>query len=203
MPTHYDILGLVRSATETDIKKAYRKLAKEFHPDTNHGDALAEEKFKAISEAYFVLSDADRRYQYDQKLDEPEKSEEQQYDQQQAHHQQQQAFYRSMYVQNSDVPYFKLKMAAFILLTVALVGAMTLIFKPWDVPGAFPPDVMILQIDNTRIEMRPEHPYYPVLLRLFQSSINNEDDVLRIPALRIQMAMDSIEYSFDNPMVVE
>jgi curved DNA-binding protein CbpA len=202
LPTHYEILGLERSATDDEIKKAYRKLAKEFHPDTNQGDANAEERFKAISEAYFILSDVGRRYQYDQKLDEPEISEDHQYNQQQAH-QQQQAFYRSMYVENSDVPYFKLKMAAFILFTVALVGGMTLIFKPWDVPGAFPPDVMILQIDNTRFEMHPDHPYYPVLLRLFHSSIRKEDEELRLPALKMQMMMDSIEYRMPNPVMVD
>jgi curved DNA-binding protein CbpA len=200
LPNHYHILGLDRDATSADIKKAYRKLAKEYHPDTNQGDLKAEEKFKAISEAYYVLSDADRRYHYDQKLDEPEIPEEP-YNQQQTYHQQQQAFYRSMYVENSDVPYFKLKMAAFIFLIIALVGVMTMIFKPWDVPGGIPPEVMIMQINNTRIEMRPEHPYYRVLLRLFHSSIRKEDDLLRIPALKMEMMMDSIEYGMSDPFM--
>lgn len=63
---YYEVLGLSKSATEDDIKKAYRQLAKKYHPDANPGDKNAEVKFKEASEAYAVLSDADKRRQYDQ-----------------------------------------------------------------------------------------------------------------------------------------
>lgn len=62
---YYDVLGVDRSTSTADIKKAYRKLALELHPDRNPGDAGAEEKFKEASEAYSVLSDGDKRGQYD------------------------------------------------------------------------------------------------------------------------------------------
>lgn len=62
----YSVLGVDRGATEEEIRKAYRKLARKFHPDVNPGDKSAEKKFKDISEAYSVLSDAKRRAQYDQ-----------------------------------------------------------------------------------------------------------------------------------------
>ncbi len=62
----YKVLGVPKDATEAEIKKAYRKLAREFHPDANKGDAKAEERFKEISEANDVLSDAKRRKQYDE-----------------------------------------------------------------------------------------------------------------------------------------
>ena len=62
---YYASLGVERGATPEDIKKAYRKLAMKWHPDRNAGDAAAEERFKDISEAYAVLSDADKRQQYD------------------------------------------------------------------------------------------------------------------------------------------
>lgn len=61
----YKILGIAKDASDADIKKAYRKLARQFHPDRNSGDAAAEKKFKDISEAYSVLSDPDERQQYD------------------------------------------------------------------------------------------------------------------------------------------
>lgn len=61
----YAILGLAKDASDADIKKAYRKLARKHHPDTNSGDAAAERKFKDISEAYSVLSSAEDRQQYD------------------------------------------------------------------------------------------------------------------------------------------
>lgn len=63
--SYYDVLGLPRNATETDIKKAYRNLAKKYHPDVCK-DPGAEEKFKSINEAYDVLSDETKRRQYDQ-----------------------------------------------------------------------------------------------------------------------------------------
>lgn len=61
----YDILGVSKTATETEIKKAYRTLAKKYHPDLNPGDKAAEEKFKKITESYAVLSDPQKRKQYD------------------------------------------------------------------------------------------------------------------------------------------
>jgi molecular chaperone DnaJ len=63
--TLYDTLGVSKSASADEIKKAYRKLAREFHPDKNPGDKAAEERFKEIQTAYDVLSDADKRKQYD------------------------------------------------------------------------------------------------------------------------------------------
>lgn len=62
---YYDLLGINRNASEDEIKKAYRKLAMQFHPDRNPGNKQAEEKFKQISEAYAVLSDKDKKRQYD------------------------------------------------------------------------------------------------------------------------------------------
>lgn len=62
---YYDILGVKKGATDAEIKKAYRQLALKYHPDRNAGDKQAEEKFKKISEAYAVLSDAEKRKQYD------------------------------------------------------------------------------------------------------------------------------------------
>jgi molecular chaperone DnaJ len=61
----YKILGIAKDASDADIKKAYRKLARQHHPDTNAGDVASEKKFKDISEAYSVLSDPDERQQYD------------------------------------------------------------------------------------------------------------------------------------------
>lgn len=63
---YYEVLGVSKTATDDELKKAYRKLAKQYHPDTNPGDAKAEAMFKEASEAYAVLSDADKRRQYDQ-----------------------------------------------------------------------------------------------------------------------------------------
>ena len=63
---YYEVLGVDRGADDATIKKAYRKLAKKYHPDANPGDKEAEIKFKEASEAYAVLSDADKRRQYDQ-----------------------------------------------------------------------------------------------------------------------------------------
>ena len=54
---YYDVLGVHKQATDQEIKKAYRKLAKKYHPDTNPGDAKAEQLFKEVTEAYNVLSD--------------------------------------------------------------------------------------------------------------------------------------------------
>jgi len=63
---YYEILGVSRTATPDEIKKAYRKTAMQYHPDRNPGDKAAEEKFKEAAEAYEVLSDADKRKRYDQ-----------------------------------------------------------------------------------------------------------------------------------------
>jgi len=63
---YYEVLGLTRGASSDEIRSSYRKLAMQHHPDKHHGDKDAEEKFKEISEAYEVLSDADKRSMYDQ-----------------------------------------------------------------------------------------------------------------------------------------
>lgn len=63
---YYEVLGIPRDADDAAIKRAYRQLAKKYHPDTNPGDQEAEAKFKEASEAYAILSDADKRRQYDQ-----------------------------------------------------------------------------------------------------------------------------------------
>ena len=63
---YYEILGVKRSATDKEIKKAYRRLAREHHPDLNPGNKEAERRFKEISEAYHVLSNAELRKKYDQ-----------------------------------------------------------------------------------------------------------------------------------------
>ena len=63
---YYEVLGVDKKADESTIKKAFRRLAKKYHPDTNAGDAKAEEKFKEITEAYDVLSDKEKRKLYDQ-----------------------------------------------------------------------------------------------------------------------------------------
>ena len=66
MRDFYEVLGVGREASESDIKKAYRRLAMEYHPDRNPGDKGAEEKFKEASSAYKVLSDPNQRSRYDQ-----------------------------------------------------------------------------------------------------------------------------------------
>ncbi len=63
---YYKILGVSRDADDATIKKAFRKLAKQYHPDTNVGNAEAEKKFKEINEAYSVLSDENKRKAYDE-----------------------------------------------------------------------------------------------------------------------------------------
>src|SRR6266498_1977511 len=63
---YYKVLGLKKGATQEEIKKAYRKLAVKYHPDKNPGDKEAEDKFKEINEAYAVLSDPQKKQQYDQ-----------------------------------------------------------------------------------------------------------------------------------------
>src|ERR1700743_3153851 len=62
---YYEVLGVSKGASADEIKKSYRKVAMQFHPDRNPGDKAAEEKFKEAAEAYEVLSDADKRAQYD------------------------------------------------------------------------------------------------------------------------------------------
>ena len=63
---YYEVLGVIKSASAEEIKKAYRKLALKYHPDRNKGDKAAEAKFKEASEAYHVLSDKERRTNYNQ-----------------------------------------------------------------------------------------------------------------------------------------
>ncbi len=63
---YYDVLGVSKDASADDLKKAYRKLAKQYHPDMNPGDKTAEAKFKEVNEAYEVLSDSTKRQRYDQ-----------------------------------------------------------------------------------------------------------------------------------------
>ena len=63
---YYEVLGVDKSATPEEIKKAYRKKAIQYHPDKNPGDKVAEEKFKEAAEAYDVLSNPDKRSRYDQ-----------------------------------------------------------------------------------------------------------------------------------------
>ena len=63
---YYEVLGVTKTATDAELKKAYRELAKKYHPDVNPGDKEAEAKFKEASEAYAILSDPDKRQKYDQ-----------------------------------------------------------------------------------------------------------------------------------------
>src|SRR5689334_16716501 len=63
---YYDVLGVKRDASEAEIKKAYRKLARKFHPDLNPGDKGAEEQFKVLQDAYDVLSNSENRKLYDE-----------------------------------------------------------------------------------------------------------------------------------------
>src|SRR5579859_6904354 len=63
---YYKILGVKKDAPDKEIKQAYRRLARKYHPDVNPGDATSEERFKEIGEAYAVLSDAQKRKKYDQ-----------------------------------------------------------------------------------------------------------------------------------------
>jgi len=58
---YYEVLGVGKQADEKEIKRAYRKLAKKYHPDTNPGDSAAEQRFKEITEAYNVLSDGEKK----------------------------------------------------------------------------------------------------------------------------------------------
>ena len=62
---YYKILGVNKNASKEEIKKSYRKLAMKYHPDQNKGDKASEERFKEVNEAYAVLSDEEKRKQYD------------------------------------------------------------------------------------------------------------------------------------------
>ncbi|HEY8665320.1 MAG TPA: DnaJ domain-containing protein, partial [Tepidisphaeraceae bacterium] len=63
---YYEVLGVPRTATQDEIRKAHRKLARQHHPDMNKGNKASEEKFKEVQEAYDVLSDEQKRRNYDQ-----------------------------------------------------------------------------------------------------------------------------------------
>ncbi|MEG2699137.1 MAG: DnaJ domain-containing protein, partial [Ruthenibacterium sp.] len=63
---YYEVLGIAKTASDDEIKSAYRKLAKKYHPDLNPGNKTAEDKFKEVGEAYEVLSDKQKRGRYDQ-----------------------------------------------------------------------------------------------------------------------------------------
>ena len=63
---YYEVLGLQKSASADEIKRAYRQMAKKYHPDMNPGDSDAEQKFKEVNEAYAILSDEDKKAKYDQ-----------------------------------------------------------------------------------------------------------------------------------------
>ncbi|WP_046214869.1 J domain-containing protein [Paenibacillus wulumuqiensis] len=68
MINYYQVLGLSQTATPAEIKQTYRRLAKQYHPDTNQGSAEAEQKFKQVQQAYETLGNEDARHKYDQKL---------------------------------------------------------------------------------------------------------------------------------------
>ena len=63
---YYEVLGINKGASDDEIKKAYRKLAKKYHPDLNPDDKKAEANFKEVNEAYAILSDKDKKAKYDQ-----------------------------------------------------------------------------------------------------------------------------------------
>jgi DnaJ-class molecular chaperone len=65
MPNYYDVLGVSRNADDKEIRQAYRKMARQYHPDVNPGDKSAEDKFKQINEAHSILSDPEKRRKYD------------------------------------------------------------------------------------------------------------------------------------------
>lgn len=69
LKNYYEVLGVNRGASQDEIKKVFRKLAREYHPDVNPGDKAAEAKFKEINEAYSTLSDPSLKNTYDQRLD--------------------------------------------------------------------------------------------------------------------------------------
>lgn len=91
---YYEVLGISKKADAGEIKKAYRNLAKKYHPDTNKGNAAAEQKFKEITEAYNILSDPQKKKEYDQFGQSPFESTDQSFNGQ---------FYRKTYSSSDDV----------------------------------------------------------------------------------------------------
>ncbi|GAV13686.1 MULTISPECIES: J domain-containing protein [Paenibacillus] len=85
MTNYYELLGVQRHASPEELKKAYRRLAKQYHPDVNGGSSEAEQRFKQIHEAYAVLQDEAARKAYDDKLDGMERGSERNHDNQSAH----------------------------------------------------------------------------------------------------------------------
>ena len=85
MADYYGVLGVSRNASEKDIRQAYRKLARQYHPDVNRDDPAAEDRFKSVNEAYGVLSDPDKRNRYDKYGDNWERSDQIEQEQARAH----------------------------------------------------------------------------------------------------------------------
>lgn len=148
--TYYTVLGLTRTASDAEIKKAYRRLAKLYHPDKNPGYAPAEEKFRQITEAYETLSAQEKRFWYDRKLDvEAAQSAENEPPPPQF----------SPYDHPDDVPYYKWKMAALVLF-VLIIPVMFLLFFEWDTNDSVVPGTILIKTEYGFIEVTTEDPRY-------------------------------------------